>query len=483
MTPPPHSALSLESPPTRTLALLLAVSGVLLTACEEGSTGEDRQLAIRNVTVLSMTEAGTVAGATVVVEGDRITAVGPAADVRPPDGAEMVDGTGKFLIPGLFEMHAHLSKTRGSALGLFVSNGVTTVRDMGGDHQELAAWEREIQRGDRFGPRILLAGPYLESSENVERMRRDPPEERVEPIERTRVPVAEPEAARRIVDSLARLEPDYLKVRTVENRSTLMALAEATASQGFDLVGHTFGFPPELVVTAGIDAAEHFLYPTLDSLTRAERMEHWRTFADSGIAVVPTLVTFTESTFLSAEELRRVVEDSLGEREPRRRLLSRYLILDWREQLAEASDEGRGLFRQIYGSTLRNLREMREAGVRVFPGSDVAVINVFPGSTLHDELELFADSLEMSPMEVLRSATREPAEFLGIADSVGTIEPGKVADLVLLDADPREDVARTRRIASVVLRGAYFDGPALDSIRSVVDTMRDQRVNDWVRRQ
>jgi imidazolonepropionase-like amidohydrolase len=124
---------------------------------------------------------------------------------------------------------------------------------------------------------------------------------------------------------------------------------------------------------------------------------------------------------------------------------------------------------------------MRQAGVRIMAGSDVAVLNIFPGATLHEELRLFVDSVGMTPMEALASATQKPAEWLGLADSVGTIESGKVADLVLLDADPLADITNTRRIAAVMLRGKLFRRSDLDAVLAAVKAMPDHRVNDWLR--
>src|SRR4030095_12085890 len=149
-------------------------------------------LAIRNVTVIAGGVAPPLQHTTVLVRGDRISAVSPDREADLPANARIIDGTGRYLVPGLFEMHAHISKTRSSALGLFVVNGVTTMRDMGGDHEELLRWRREVRSGVRIGPRILLAGPYLESARNVERMRKTLPEEMVEAVEGTRLHVGSP---------------------------------------------------------------------------------------------------------------------------------------------------------------------------------------------------------------------------------------------------------------------------------------------------
>jgi len=243
---------------------LFIFSSLAWAACSPGA--ERDAVVIENVTVIAADGSAPVSGATVVIRGDRIDTVGVGVPV--PEGARVVDGSGRYLIPGLFEMHGHTSKTRASALGLYVANGVTTLRDPGGDHEELLRWRDEIRAGERVGPRMLIAGPYLESRNNVERMRGTPPSEMVEPVERTRIPVGTPDRARAVVDSLAGLELDFLKIRTVQDRATYLAIGEAAEAHGLSLQGHTFGIPPELILEAGQDAVDHFLCPTLDSLSR-----------------------------------------------------------------------------------------------------------------------------------------------------------------------------------------------------------------------
>lgn len=442
----------------------------------------NRALAIRNVTVISGTGAGPIKNVTVLIRDDRIVAIGPAEETAIPVGARVIEGDGKFLLPGFIEMHAHLSKTRGSALGLFVANGVTTVRDTGGDHEELLRWRREVRSGTRLGPRMLIAGPYLESASNIERMRKDPPAERVEPFEQLRIGVGSPAEARRIVAELASREIDFLKIRTVQDRETYLALNEAANAHGIPLVGHVTGIPPEVVLGAGQDGVEHGFYPSLEAKTREERMAVWRRFAERGVVVVPTLVTLFEATFPSTERLRAVVEDELGQLEPRRKYLSKFLVLDWREQVSEASDARRQFLRKIWDDVVhRDLREMHEAGVELLVGSDVAVLNIYPGFSIHDEMALFVKEIGMTPSEVIERATSRSARFLKISDSVGTVERGKVADLVLLEANPLDDIQNTRRIASVVLRGKFYDGAGLKKILADVLAAPDRRIDTWGR--
>ena len=452
---------------------------VFVGSCSGGPRGN--VLVINDVTVIPVDGSAPIANATVILRDETIDTVGVGLAIPP--GARIVDGQGKYLIPGLFEMHAHTSKTRASALGLYIANGVTTVRDVGGDHEELLRWRREIRAGTRVGPRLVIAGPYLESADNVDRMRNTPPEEMVEPVERTRIPVGSPARAQFVVDSLAKLELDFLKIRTVQDRATYMALNAAAESHGLALVGHTFGITAELILEAGQDGIDHFLFPTLDSLTRESRMAHWKQFAERGVAIVPTLLVVHGAAFRSPASLQAVVDDSLGEVDLRRRYISRFMNLDWMEQMLEQLTDERAAYRPIYESTVRNLREMHEARMMVLAGSDVAVISVFPGFSLHEELVLFVDELGMTPMEALESATLKPAEFLGRADSVGSIKPGMVADLVLLDANPLQDIRNTASIAGVVVRGTFYDRHDLDDLLEAVASAPDQTINDWPRHQ
>jgi imidazolonepropionase-like amidohydrolase len=445
-----------------------------------GAAGQ-APVAIRNVTVIPMTGGASSAHQTVIVRDGRIAEMGRTAQLRVPAGATIVDGTDKFLIPGLLEMHAHTSKTRASALGLYVVHGVTTIRDMGSEHAEVLRWRREIRTGTRVGPRMLIAGPYLESLRNIERMRRDPPESRVEPFERARIPIGSPNDARRVIDSLAAAELDFFKVRTVQDRETYLALASAAHAHGKRLVGHVVTASPALFLEARQDGVEHSFPIALDSLPSEERLAFWRELAARDVGVVPTLVTVTQSVFPPLDYFQALLSDTSARVHPLRPYVSAFMLLDWREQAAEVTPQRRQLLERAWPVWLKHLREMREAGVRIMAGSDVAVLNVFPGAALHEELRLFVDSVGMSPLEALASATRKPAEWLGLADSVGTIEPGKVADLVLLDADPLADITNTRRIAAVVLRGRLLQRRGLDALLTAVAAMPDRRVNDWVR--
>ena len=445
------------------------------------SAAAQQVVAFRNVTVIPMTGTDPMPGQTVLVRETRITDIGPTARLEIPAGATIVEGSGKFLIPGLFEMHAHTSKTRPSALGLYVVHGVTTIRDQGSEHAEVLRWRREVRRGERIGPRMIIAGPYLEALSNIERMRRDPPESRVEPFERARIPIGAPDDARRVIDSLSRLELDHFKIRTVQNQETYLALGQAAQANGKWLTGHAVTASPQVFLQAGQQGVDHAFPTSLDTLPREQRMAFWRELAARDVGVVPTIITMPASVFHPIEYYRQLVTDTTAATHPLRPYLSAFMILDWREQVEEISPQRREALERFWPIALRHFREMKEAGVRLMTGSDVAVLNVFPGYSLHDELRLLVDSVGMTPMEALESATRKPAEWLDLADSVGTIAPRKVADLVLLDANPLEQIGNTRRIAAVMLRGRLFQRRELDGLLAAVRAMPDRKANDWLR--
>lgn len=457
------------------------LSAVVLVACAAIANAQTAILAIRNVTVVPASGGPSRPETTVLIRGDRIAAIGPASAVMIPANARVVDGTGKFLMPGLIDLHVHLSKTRASSLGLFVANGVTTVRDMGGDYEELRQWRREVMSGKRIGPRILMPGPILESPANIARMRKDPPSERVEPFDRMRIAVGSPLEARAIVARLAAMEIDFIKIRTVHDRETYLALNEAANAHGLAVVGHVPPYSAAAILDAGQDGVDHGFSRAFDKETREERRATWRRFAAAGVPIVPTLAV-GQAILTPLERLRAIVEDAAGTVEPRRPYLSKFLMLDWREQFLEQSLEGQQQFRKFVDLAMRDIREMHEAGVDLLAGTDTGVLNLYPGSSLHDELAVFVKDIGMTPAEAIERATRRSARFLRIGDSVGTVERAKIADLLLLEADPSVDIANTRRIVAVILRGQYYDRNGLEKIRAQVLAAPDIKVDNWGRK-
>jgi imidazolonepropionase-like amidohydrolase len=432
-------------------------------------------------TVIHVDGQPATPNATVVVQGRRIISVGPRADVNVPRGATQVDAAGAFIIPGLWDMHTHVSKTRASALPILVAHGVTSIRDMGGEHEELVRWRNEIRDGTRVGPRMLIAGPYLESPANAQRQHRTPVAEMAEPVERTRIPIGSRADAERVIDSIKARGVDHVKIRTVHSLAVYRDIAAVAQSRGLALVGHANNLPLRDVVASGQRSIEHISLPRMDSLTPNELSALFAQLARQGSVLVPTMVVAYQSLMLDETVQRRLLDEGTRAGDARRPRVSRFLEVDWREQLSERDSSSRLFMARAAPAIMARLREMRAASVPVLAGSDLGVLPLYPGESLHDELILFVRHLGMTPIEALGAATRGPATFLGLADSLGAIAPGMVGDLVVLDADPTADIANVRRIRGVMLGGRWYDRAALEALLADAARAEDVQRNDWIR--
>ena len=450
----------------------LLLTATLSVVADVTALAQRASLVITDVTVVDATGDTGRPHMTVVVSGSRIIAVDSEARAVIPAQANVIDGRGKFLIPGLWDMHVHLAKAGAASLSLFVANGVTSVRDMGGDFAVVQRWRDEIAAGTLVGPRIRAAGPILESAERVRRMKA---RGTVEPVDRFRAPVADTIDARRVVDSVARLGVDFIKVRTAASPDVYQAIASAARRARLTLAAHGDVAPPEDMLLADQRSIEHAIFPSLQKRDTSTRARLLRALASARVAIVPTMVNYYQWLLVPPKAARRIVEDSLGRIDSRRRYVTGYLLDDWREQVAERGAVKDALIRRLYlprayKAVLHDLKEMHRAGVRILPGTDVAVALMYPGFSLHDELAYFVDQIGMTPSEALHSATRFAAEFSGMEDSLGTIQVGKLADLVLLDADPLIAIRNVGRIRAVIVRGELFDRSKLDGM--VAATMR-----------
>jgi imidazolonepropionase-like amidohydrolase len=450
--------------------LLLTISLTLsLLALSLRADPTSVALAIRRVTVIDATGAPPKSNMTVIVIDGRISSIDADQNMIVPKGARVIDGQDRFLIPGLWDMHVHLAKTGENTLPLFIANGVTGVRDMGGDYESLLRWRREIAEGKRLGPRIRTSGPILESASNVERMKR---EGTVEPVDRFRLGVPNAESAESVVARLSAMGVDFIKVRTTASLETYRAIAAAAQKHGLALVGHATASPEE-IIKAGQRSVEHSFIPPLSGRTPEQRAELFRKMAAAKIAVTPTLVV-GEALLTPYDRAAAIAEDSQGKLDARRRYLSGYLIEDWREQVAEKK-EARMDLTKLFAERARDLREMHQSGITLLPGTDAGVLLIYPGFSLHDELRLLVEQAALTPMEAIMSATRRSAEFLGLERSLGTIERGKIADLVLLDANPLDDIRATQRIAGVAVSGRFFSKAELQRMLARVEAVGKKR--------
>ncbi|MDQ3917004.1 MAG: amidohydrolase family protein [Acidobacteriota bacterium] len=465
--------------------LLVLLLPVQLTARQVGDA-RPTSLAFTHVTVIDMTGAPPKRDMTLVITGGRITSLGRSGRVRIPPGARVIDAAGKYLIPGLWDMHVHIKETERS-LPMFVANGVTGVRNTGGIAEDLFRWRAEVAAGRLTGPRIVACGPVVDG---------------VNPWHPDHsVVVRNAAEGRAAVVSLKRQGADFIKVYDGVPRDAYFAIAAESRRRRIPFVGHV----PASVTTAeasdaGQKSIEH-LGTILEGSSTAEReLRNWvsppaqagdfsaiprriaargtrtlDTYSDERARAlfgrlvrnhtwqVPTLLVkkvwaYVDDISTAEDERFRYVPQSVREEwSPQRQLLYRY-----------RTPEFIVYNKRLFGKEMELVGAMRRAGVEFMAGTDVGGPYTYYGFSLHDELALFVEA-GFTPLEALQAATRNPARFLGESDSQGTVERGKLANLVLLEADPLENIRNTRLVNAVVLNGRYLPKEALQKMLADVE--------------
>ena len=448
------------------LLLLAAVS--CATATRPAPTAD---LAVTRVNVVDVERGRILADRTVLVRGNRIAVLAPASDVTVPAGARVIDGHGKYLIPGLWDMHAHVVAEENWRwrFPLYLASGVTGVRNMGvtGEDSALAlalALRKRIATGEVIGPRLVTTGPLLDGAPGVW------PKSLL---------VTNAAEGRHAVDSLADAGVDFVKVYQQLPRDGYFAIAAEARRRGVPFVGHVpMRISAEEAIGAGQRSVEHLLWVAYactsggDSLRASVVASKRRPSAASwahhdaarcraimtamrerGTWMVPT---FVEAHVDPQRELARI--DSMFADSALWRRMPAAVAAEWRASYprdrALLLDPDYLAFAAAVRASLEDVRVVRP---RILAGTDVGVPFVEPGASLHQELQLLVRHLGLTPLEALQTATIEPARFLGMTDSLGTVQPGKLADLVLLDADPLADIRNTTRIAGVVANGRYHE--------------------------
>ena len=432
-------------------------------------------LVIQGVTVIDPASNSSAPGQTIVISGGRIVDVGPEVAVAVPQGSRVIDAYGKFAIPGLWDMHVHFMNTGPSALPLYIANGVTSVREMGGYIDSTRAWQVRMAAGTMVGPRIKTPGPILENPRYLAGVRtRDAGlggrlAPRVLPY---RIGVADSADAQRAIDSLVKLRVDFVKIRTVASPAAYLAILAAAKRAGLTVAGHLPGVVGIGAASdAGQRAIEHGFLPVTADSPDSVRSALYARFARNGTWYTPTL-TVSRAVQVEPDSANRLIWPAYAALDTARRYASPWLLGWWRMQVDERvqlSDSVRAANRRAYQSSLADVRGIRAAGARILAGTDAGSVLVYPGFSLHEELRLLVEDALLSPREALWAATVGPALFFGMENDLGSIAAGRFADIVLLDANPLANIRNTRRIVSVVQNGRLFDRRALDDLLKGVE--------------
>ena len=446
--------------------LILPLILLALTSAQSKQSTASRIIALTHVTVIDGKGSDARADLTVVIEGDRIVDVGPRSPI--PKGAQVINAAGKFLIPGLWDMHTHLGKAGEVVFPPLIANGVTSVREMGGDGEITIALRERVKRGEILGPRIKATGLILENPRFIQMLERITGDS----YAGKRLGVANADDAKRAIEANVKMGADFLKIRTSASRDAYFAIASEARRVGLPLVGHLpFGISALEASNAGQRSIEHG-WVMLEKIPEDKVKEIAAQLIKNDTYVVPTLVAGRGFRETPDEQVLAIVDDKDGVIDARRKYVPQSLADFWRKQIEMKKSESEKLdWMAIRRSNVEIFRILHKAGVKMMVGTDLGAPLCYPGFGLHDELELMVSDIGLTPAEALQSATRLPAEFMGLGGTLGTIEKGKLADLVLLDANPLVDIRNTSKIAAVIVGGRMLEKAEL---KSMMDKMASE---------
>ena len=419
----------------------------ILAGCENSDLITD-YIAITDITVINVVNGEKESGVNVLISEEKILEIG--TDVSIPENAFQVNGTGKFLIPGLWDMHSHHEALGTESLNLYLVNGVIGTRDMGSELAFILSLRESINNKDILGPEIIAAGPILD----------DAP-----PNFPSRQRVSTAEEARQTVRDLHESGVDFIKIHNLTPRETFFAIADETAKLGLTFSGHVpLAVTVEEAVLSGMNSIEHlsnyriFLECSVaEAYSEKNCQELFNSLALNSIWQTPTLVISQEFPVMMDGILNNIpIAQTLSHSE----FANEQLIQRFEFELGiQPSEQVVKFFNANNIFMLEAINDLHESGTKLLAGCDALV----PGFCLHDEMR-WMTTAGLTPLEALQTATINPAIFLGREDSQGTIEAGKRADLVLLDEDPLLDINNTQKINAVLVRGHLITKPFIEQI-------------------
>ncbi len=433
-----------------TLALALALTGIASTAIAATSpdspvANPEDVYAFVNVELVSMVDDAIRSGFTVVVQGDRIIRVGPSSQVDIPDEATRIDGSGKYLMPGLAEMHGHVPSASANpasveeTLFLYAANGITTVRGMLGYAGQLALRERAAA-GEIISPTLYLAGPSFNGNS-----------------------VSSPEQAVEMVKAQVAEGWDLLKIHPGLTLAEYDAMATTANELGIRFGGHVpAAVGLEHAIAMGQETFDHldgYVEAIADEsgvVSKADVDRLVQLTVEAGAWVVPTMALWeTLYGTASLDELQSFSE---------LQYVPAGAVNNWSNQFRQrVQNPGYDPIAaaNVIDSRMQILRALNDGGARVLMGTDAPQQFSVPGFSLHRELTRMV-AAGMSAYDVLRSGTANVGEYFANEDAFGTIEPGKRADLVLALENPLDDITSVARHDGVMVRGRWLSRSAID---------------------
>jgi len=427
------------------------LSFFLLSSCGKAIEGD---LIISNINIIDVETGKIDSGMDLIIIKDRIMSIVPHRKKLTYNAETIVDGTGKFLIPGLWDMHVHLSMIGKESIPLFVLNGVTGVRDMGGNWSELEEWRALGNLTEQnVYPKIKTAGPILESPQfyNLLQQILGPS------YTNDRIAISSIEQAHIVVDSLSKMGADLIKVRTVKSQEIFKAIAAACKKNNIPFTGHidqNIGI--EFAIENKMQTIEHDLF--LQSLSMDEKglNKTLQTITDGRLNFTPTLLATYNSRLRSKDELIQLANDTLNRKTEFREYLSPKLIENWNIQLKIQALETPMKWDSLI-IPLRSFAKSIAGKTTVLSGTDCGVPGIIPGKGLHQELKMLVEEMGLSNLQALQASTINAVRNLELQNEYGLVKSLYRADLLILNENPLEDISSSSNIFSIIRNGTILD--------------------------
>jgi imidazolonepropionase-like amidohydrolase len=416
------------------------------------------KLALKGATLIDGTGRAPTANAVVVIDGDRIVAVGSANEIRIPQDATVFDAKGKTILPGLWDMHAHFEQVEWGPI--YLAAGVTTVRDCGNEFEFITAVRDALRDGHGLGPRLLLAGVVDGSGPSAIGVQR----------------VDNPQQAEEWVRRYHDAGFQQMKIYSSMTRDNVAAVAAAAHRLGMTVTGHIpEGMTAIQGIESGMDQINHLGYIVAmmkpedkagERPTRLQRLEATGALdlnsesSRKAVAYLKTHGTVVDPTLALTELYGASPSHPVGSFEPGVKKVAPELAAGFAGDANDLAPELAEAGHKAFAKELEVVGALHRAGVPVVAGTDQAV----PGHSLHREIELYVEA-GMTPLEAIQAATIVPARAMGLDKESGTIEVGKRADLIVLGANPLESIHNIRKVERVVSRGILYDpAPLWESV-------------------
>jgi hypothetical protein len=399
---------------------------------------------IKNVNIIDVENGDILKNHSIEIEQGKIKTI-----LHLPNkiSGEIIDGEGKYVIPGLWDMHVHLTMVGDATMPLFLNYGITGVRDMGGDMELIKKYKT-----NHLNPVIYSAGAILESPRFYQIISMLLGEE----FTKTRVSYENPEQARSLVDSLIASGSDFIKIRTALNDTNFLALGKACKERGVAFAGH---IDPNInlliAVKSGLSSIEHSEFFHILEMDETQQKELAQAISAEKTFYTPTLIAEIKNKKIPKSEVVAFFNDSLNQSFTERAFISSKLLEYWKLQEEMAQLEAPMDWNDILPAFFKFGNHLAHSGVPLLAGTDCGLHLVIPGQSLHEELELMVKHLNISNLSALQSATINPAKFFK-NENEGKVKAGASANLLLLDENPLENITNTQKIAVVIKEGKIY---------------------------